>query len=125
MPLPWWATHPLIELLAGVLAIGGLLLVYAGIATFRRARTAIYPNRPAKQVVEVGVYRITRNPMYLGMTLFHAGFSILFALPWALLLLPLVLIVIVTQVIRREERHLLERFPVEYAAYRARVRRWI
>jgi protein-S-isoprenylcysteine O-methyltransferase Ste14 len=124
-PLGWLRSHPAAEILGGVVAIAGLVLVYVGILTFRRARTAIYPNRPAKRVVDHGVYRFTRNPMYVGMTAFHLGLSVMLASTWALLLLPVALLIITTQVIHREERHLLERFPVEYGAYCARVRRWI
>lgn len=125
VPLRWIPSNPALEAMGGGIAIVGLLLVYTGILTFRRARTAIYPNRPAKRVVDHGIYRFTRNPMYVGMSLFHVGLSLLIPSTWALLLLPPVLVLIVTQVIHREERHLRERFPEEYAAYCARVRRWI
>jgi protein-S-isoprenylcysteine O-methyltransferase Ste14 len=108
-----------------LLVVTGLALVYTGILTFRRFRTAVYPNRPAKLVVDTGVYAYTRNPMYLGMTVFYVGVALLVQSLPALVLLPLVLLLLQTQVIRREERHLRERFPREYAEYCARVRRWI
>jgi protein-S-isoprenylcysteine O-methyltransferase Ste14 len=125
----WW---PLVALPGGMareglgvaLAAFGLAIVWTGILTFRRARTAVYPNRPAKVLVDHGVYRFTRNPMYLGMTLFTIGGALIFASAWALLLLPVALWIITTQVIRREEAHLRARFPEAYADYCARVGRW-
>ncbi len=102
----------------------GLALMLTGILTFRRFHTAVYPNRPASLVVDRGVYAYTRNPMYLGLTMAYLGGSLLTGVVWTLLLLPPVLALLITQVIRREERHLRERFPADYAAYCAKVRRW-
>ncbi|MCE2901443.1 MAG: methyltransferase family protein [Gemmatimonas sp.] len=108
-----------------VLVLSGLALVYAGIVTFRRFRTAVYPNRPAKLVVDSGPFAYTRNPMYVGMTVFYAGMVLLLRSVWAVVFLPVVLGLLVRFVIRREERHLTQRFPEEYAAYCARVPRWL
>ncbi len=112
--------------------IGGLMLVAIGVAlaitgviTFRRARVAVYPNRPARNLVTHGIYRYTRNPMYVGMTAAYLGGVVLTGVAWALVMLPLVLIVLYAAVIQREERHLCERFPDEYLAYSAQVRRWL
>jgi protein-S-isoprenylcysteine O-methyltransferase Ste14 len=117
--------RPMVAVMGGALVVGGLALVYTGIWTFRRWRTAVYPNRPATLVVETGIYRYTRNPMYLGMTIFYVGVTLLLTSIASLLLLPVVLGVLCWQVIAREERHLRERFPEAYQAYCARVRRWI
>jgi protein-S-isoprenylcysteine O-methyltransferase Ste14 len=107
------------------LVLGGLGLVYAGIMTFRRYRTAVYPNRPAKLVVDSGPFAYTRNPMYAGMTVLYGGMVLLLRSVWALALLPVVLTALVRFVIRREERHLAQKFPDAYAAYCARVPRWL
>jgi protein-S-isoprenylcysteine O-methyltransferase Ste14 len=111
--------------LGGLMAVVGLTVVYTGILTFRRFRTSVYPNRPAKLVVDTGIYARTRNPMYLGLTIAYLGGVLLMGSIGTLMLLPFVLAALVTQVIRREERHLRERFPVEYADYCARVGRWL
>ena len=114
-----------------LIALGLLLVVAGGIigipATrlFRRAGTNVEPWRPATRIVTGGVYRWTRNPMYLGMALIHAGLALAFDGPIALLLLPLVLIVIQTQVIAREEGYLETKFGDDYRRYKARVRRWL
>ncbi|WP_411281588.1 methyltransferase family protein [Gemmatimonas sp.] len=106
------------------LVLIGLGCMFAGILTFRKFRTAVYPNRPASTMVDSGLYAYTRNPMYTGLTTAYLGGVLLTGVLWVLLLLPVVLTLLVTQVIRREERHLRERFPEAYADYCARVGRW-
>ena len=103
----------------------GVGFVLAGALQFRRFQTAVYPNRPATLVVDSGIYARTRNPMYVGLTFAYLGGVLLMASLWALALLYAVHAVIRKQVILREEAHLMERFPVEYAAYCAKVPRWI
>lgn len=111
---------------AGVaLIVAGLGAAFAGILTFRYFRTAILPHKPAARVVDRGLYAYTRNPMYLGLSLLYAGLSLVLATWWTLALLPVVLLTLTTQVIAREERYLRRAFPVEYADYCARVRRWL
>lgn len=114
----WW-------LLALPLAVAGVGLIAFALGLFRRAGTDPLPMRPTTALVFSGPYRYTRNPMYLGMALVYAAAAILFDLPWALVLLPVVLLVIQTQVIVREERYLDAKFGEEYRAYRKRVRRWL
>lgn len=122
---PLWPATPAVEVVGALLGVLGLAIVYTGILTFRRFRTAIYPNRPAKLVVDSGIYALTRNPMYLGMSVFYAGGVLILHSLGALVQFPIVLVVLHVHVIAREERHLRERFPDEYAAYCARVRRWL
>jgi len=117
--LPWLA------LLGGLLAASGIALVLWGIRTFNRFRTAVYPNRAAKLVVDTGPFAFTRNPMYVGMTVFYLGFVLLLGSYTALLLLPLVHVALWRYVISKEERHLMHKFPDAYAAYCARVPRWL
>jgi protein-S-isoprenylcysteine O-methyltransferase Ste14 len=125
VPLVSLALPPWLDIVGLVLVLAGLAVVFTGILTFRRFRTAVYPNRPAKVLVDTGVYAYTRNPMYSGMTLLYVGMSLVMGSVWCLLLLPVVLFVMVTQVIGREERYLRQRFPKEYAEYCRRVGRWV
>ncbi len=108
-----------------ILVTIGVSCSIAGALQLRRFRTAMYPNRPARLIVDTGIYARTRNPMYVGLTIAYFGAVLLMASLWALALLYVVRTVIRKQVIRREEAHLLERFPVEYAAYCTKVPRWI
>ena len=72
-----------------------------------------------------GPYRLTRNPMYVSLAALYVGVSLFANSWWPLLLLPVVLLAVDRAVIAREERYLAGAFPAEYAAYRARVRRWL
>lgn len=109
----------------GVLLGLGLVLSFWGMATFRGARTAIIPNRPASQLVSTGPYRFTRNPMYLGLTIATVGGAFLVDSAWPVALLPFALLVLVRTVIHREERYLRGAFGDAYVAYCARVRRFL
>lgn len=112
--------------LFGSAALGaGLGLMLWGIATFRRARTAVLPHRPASRLVLSGPYRFTRNPMYTGLTIGYVGLACIANVGWPLVLLPLVLATLVRLVIRREEDYLVHAFGAEYEAYQHRVRRWL
>jgi protein-S-isoprenylcysteine O-methyltransferase Ste14 len=103
----------------------GILFSVWGVSTFRRHRTAITPFKPATTIVTVGPYRITRNPMYVGLIGVYVGASLLLDTWWAFALLPVVVLIIDRAVIRREERYLASAFAADYEAYRTRVRRWI
>jgi protein-S-isoprenylcysteine O-methyltransferase Ste14 len=92
---------------------------------FRRAGTGIPTWQAATRLVQRGPYAISRNPMYVGVSAAYAGLSLAVASPWALLLLAPVLVVMDRLVIAREEPYLAARFGAPYAAYLARVRRWI
>ncbi|WP_353266602.1 isoprenylcysteine carboxylmethyltransferase family protein [Gemmatimonas sp.] len=126
IPAGWVPSgHRLWELLGVALGVVGLAVVYTGIISFRRHRTAVYPNRPASTLVASGVYAHTRNPMYVGMTTFYVGGVLLLHSVGALLLLPVVLRLLFVHVVQREEAHLRAAFPEEYARYCATVRRWL
>ena len=115
-----------VALAAGAaLVVAGLALILAAAGRFRRAGTRPEPWQPSTALVAAGVYRFTRNPMYLGMALVHAGLAFAFDGPLALAALPLALLVIDAQVIAREERYLEAKFGEAYRAYRQRVRRWL
>lgn len=126
LPLPKLIPENWISVSIGLALVTlGFGFVVVGALQFRRFRTAVYPNRPATLVVDTGLYARTRNPMYVGLTIAYLGGVLLMTSLWALSLLYVVLAVTRRQVIRREEAHLAERFPVEYATYCAKVPRWI
>lgn len=112
---------------AGLLAFAGMATSGWGIAVFRRARTTVNPHKPAKatSLVTSGPYRVTRNPMYLGLLLVLVAWAVFLAsLPAALGPVAFVLYIRRFQ-IAPEERVLQGLFGDEYLAYKARVRRWI
>ena len=113
------------DLLGALFVIAGFAISFAGAGLFLRRGTAIIPFKPASQLVTSGVYRWTRNPMYLGMALVYAGISIFLNSVVALVFLVLVLAIVQTQVIAREEAYLERAFGAEYVVYKRRVRAWI
>ena len=118
---PAWA-----RVTGGVLG-GGAWLLLDGAATiwFRRAGTSMIPFNPTTALVTTGPYRVTRNPMYLGMACLYAGLAVAVGIIWALAVLPLVVLAVDRLVIAREEPYLEQRFGQQYTEYKARVRRWL
>ncbi len=107
-----------------LIAMGFGIMAWAMI-TFARASTAIIPHRPASRLVDTGPFRLTRNPMYSGMTLAYLGGCFLVGSWWGVVLLPAVLWVLYTRVVRREEWYLAAEFGTAYDDYRRRVKRWV
>jgi protein-S-isoprenylcysteine O-methyltransferase Ste14 len=105
----------------------GLAVAAAGVLEFFRAGTTVNPMRPAKvsSLVTSGIYRFTRNPMYVGDVLILAAVVVFFANPLCLAAVALFIAWMNVLQIPAEERALRERFGEAYDAYRARVRRWI
>lgn len=99
----------------------------AGLIAFRRAKTTINPLNPNKSstLVADGVYRITRNPMYVGMVFVQLAWGAYLACPWALVMPTLFVAYIQRFQIAPEERALNRLFGADYATYRVRVRRWL
>ncbi len=119
--LPQRATRIMgLTVTAGALSVGG-----AAFAALRRAGTPPDPGQPITAIVARGLYRFSRNPIYLAFTLLYAGLALVANALWPLALLPGVLVVMRRGVIDREERYLDQRFGDEYRAYTARVRRWL
>lgn len=112
-------------LLGGTLAAAGIALALPAARRFRRAGTHVEPWKPSNALVTGGIYRHTRNPMYLGLTLAYLGLAIAAGSPAALVLLLPLLVVVHYGVIAREERYLEARFGQPYRDYKARVRRWL
>jgi protein-S-isoprenylcysteine O-methyltransferase Ste14 len=99
----------------------------SGMVEFRRAKTTINPIKAsaASSLVTGGIYRFTRNPMYVGLLLTLVGWAAYLSNPLALLFAPLFVLYINRFQIRPEERVLATLFGAPYADYRGRVRRWI
>jgi protein-S-isoprenylcysteine O-methyltransferase Ste14 len=132
----WLAARPLPALaldwpgqqaVAVALALAGGLLDLSAAIAFFRARTTINPLNPdnTSAMVTGGVYRFSRNPMYLGLLLMLSGWAVSLAHPLVWLGLPLFMLSLTRLQILPEERILSEKFGAHYAAYAAAVRRWI
>jgi protein-S-isoprenylcysteine O-methyltransferase Ste14 len=126
VPLPVLAAHVLVRYLAGAaLAACGVVIIAMGTRRFLAAGTNIPPTLPTTALVVDGIYRQTRNPLYLGTTLIYLGLGVAAGSLWAIVLVVPLLWVINVGVVAREERDLERKFGDAYRAYKARVRRWI
>lgn len=112
---------------AGVLFALGILCAISAMLAFLRWKTTINPTTPeaASALVRSGVFRISRNPMYLGMLIVLLGWAVLLAAPWSLLGPAVFYLYIQRFQILPEERALTARFGVEFERYRSAVRRWL
>jgi len=107
-----------------IIVLGLLLLLLAG-NLFKRAETDMIPFKNVSALVTTGIYRYTRNPMYLGMAAILLGCAITVGATTSLLVAPVFMAIIEIRFIRFEEAMLDELFPGEFAQYRTKVRRWL
>jgi protein-S-isoprenylcysteine O-methyltransferase Ste14 len=112
--------------MAALIFLGsGVLLAGWSNVLFRHAHTSLAPIKPTTVLVVCGPYRLTRNPMYLGLLCVYIALALWFGLVWALILMPLVVLAVQRLAIAKEERYLEQKFGDAYRQYRAHVRRWI
>ena len=100
-------------------------MILWAIRTLLFARTTIMPHHSARALVTSGPFAFSRNPIYLGLALVYLGVALTMNDAWPIILLPIVVMVMSSFVIAREEAHLAEAFGDRYRAYCSRVRRWI
>jgi protein-S-isoprenylcysteine O-methyltransferase Ste14 len=114
-------------ILAGLLVLAGGALDVSALLAFRRQRTTVNPLSPEKTaaLVRTGVYRISRNPMYLGMCLFLLAWAVWLAALGAVLGPWLFVLYISRFQIQPEERVLSQHFGSAYTDYQSQVRRWL
>ena len=119
--------YPARVLCAVVFVCAGQGISIAGMVAFRRAKTTVSPVKPslASSLVIRGVYRYTRNPMYVGLLLTLLAWAVFLANPLAVLWVVVYVLYITRFQIIPEERVLASLFGAEYEAYKGRVRRWV
>ena len=110
-----------------VLAAIGFVCIAAGIIEFRRHETTIDPRQPQRSssLVDTGIYRFTRNPMYLGFLVVLTGWAVYLGNLLPFIVLPMYVLYLGNYQIGPEERHLAAKFGDRYDAYRGKVRRWL
>jgi protein-S-isoprenylcysteine O-methyltransferase Ste14 len=113
------------------LAVGwALVLLFAGwngwsLWLFSRHGTGLLPGQATHTMIEKGPYRLSRNPLYLGLLALYLGLALLAPTLWGLVLFPAAVLLVLWGAIRPEERFLHERFGQQYDDYTRRVRRWL
>lgn len=118
---------PLSTPIAISLAAFAVLIVISAILLFRRVRTTIDPLNPdaASSLVQDGIFRITRNPMYLGMAIVLVAGAVYLQSVSGLIVTALFVLVLTEMQIKPEEQALRQLFGSEYTDYCNKVRRWI
>lgn len=104
---------------------GGLLFMFSALREMRRVGTNVSPHAPTTSLITNGPYKVSRNPIYIGLTLLYSGAALFVNSLYPFALLPGLLVVLQRGVIEREERYLERIFGEAYMDYRKRVRRWL
>jgi protein-S-isoprenylcysteine O-methyltransferase Ste14 len=112
---------------AATILLVGIGFSAGGVLAFRRARTTLNPTKPeqASSLVSSGVYRVTRNPMYVGLSFQLVAWAVFLSSAWALLGPVAFVLYIGRFQITPEERALAKLFGSEFTDYQAKVRRWL
>jgi len=106
------------------LILAGAVLMAVSLAQFARARTTVIPRERPTAMITTGVYRLSRNPIYLADAMVLTGVALIWD-ALALLLVPLFMALIEVRFIRGEEAGLRSLFGAEFDAFAARTRRWL
>ena len=120
-PMPF----PGARVLGWLLLASGVLLLLGAAAQMLARRTTLDPHGAPSALVTGGLYRLSRNPIYLADALMLAGLALVWRAPQALALVPLFAAVITRRFIRPEEARLMALFPDAFPAFAARTRRWL
>ena len=134
LPLMWLTNHyvPIFQYVDEPVAYLGIIAVLFGItmagvsaATFKHVGTGLEPFDEATVLVTNGFYRVSRNPMYMGMFLMLIGVAFLMGSIGALLPVSIFMLIIRNNFVLGEERFMQAAFGQKYLQYKSEVRRWI
>lgn len=114
-----------VDFAGGLLVGGGVLLIALAAMEFRRHKTTIVPHETPARLVTSGIFRRSRNPIYLGDTLILAGLILLWDAVLALPLIPVFVWVIEKRFIEPEENRMRRVFRADFARYCEKTRRWL
>jgi protein-S-isoprenylcysteine O-methyltransferase Ste14 len=118
--LPQW-----VEYVGWAVVVFGLAAAFGGLRQLIEAHTSPDPQTPTTSVVTTGVYRFTRNPIYLGYFCMTLGLPLIFGNIWGLVAGPIQAYLFNRFIITREESYLSGKFGQDYLDYKSSVRRWL
>ncbi|MEX0279426.1 MAG: isoprenylcysteine carboxylmethyltransferase family protein [Ruegeria sp.] len=113
------------DLISGLLIGGGIVLVGLAIAEFRRFKTTVMPHQTPTSMIQTGIFKRSRNPIYLGDVLILTGLILWFDAVLSLVLIPVFVWILERRFILPEEDRLHRTFRAEFARYERETRRWI
>lgn len=125
LPVLGWPGGGLVETFGNLFVAFGILLIVLGLLALLRAKTTPVPHREPEALATGGVFRFTRNPIYLGDALVLFGLILRWEAVLSLILVPAFVFLIDRRFIRAEEARLRAAFGARFEAYAAEVRRWI
>jgi protein-S-isoprenylcysteine O-methyltransferase Ste14 len=108
-----------------ILSIVGMVFLFLARREFSRHRQPTDPGQPTSQIIRSGVFAISRNPLYLGASVFLIGIALTFNLLWSVVTLPPSMVLCHYLLILPEEQYLARKFGSEYETYFASVNRWL
>lgn len=103
----------------------GFVLAILPARRFYKAGTSVAPGEPSTVLVKEGIYKVTRNPIYIGLILIYFGLCLVLTSIWMLLLLVPATIILHRGVVKREEDYLSWKFGDAYRSYVSQVPRWL
>ena len=130
IPLEWlfptsFAQGPVRWICGWFLVAFGVALDIIGFVSQRRAGTDPIPFNPTTRIITGGLYRLSRNPMYIGFAFWTLGVATLADSVWMVFVVPVGLVLTDRLIVRREESYLERKFGQEYLDYQRKVRRWL
>lgn len=125
VPVTLLVNHYLTQGLGVIFIITTIAILIAAIGRFIKSKNTLITVKPANSLQTSGIYSFTRNPMYLGLALLYTGIALLMVNWWALILLPVLVLIVTLFIIKPEERYLERSFGLPYLKYKTEVRRWV
>lgn len=117
--------HPITMFLAGLLVGGGVVLTMLAVMEFQKHKTTIIPHQEASQLIQTGIFKRSRNPIYLADVLILAGLALYFDAVLSLALVPILFWILETRFVIPEENRLRRQFRADFARYAEKTRRWV
>ena len=121
IPLGFWKRIGI----GAVVLLAGLSSIISARIWFTRTGQSPIPWKPSPELLVQGIYRHTRNPMYVGVTVIQMGLGVLLDNLWISMLAPVALALVHFIAVRPEEAYLAEKFGDSYLRYKASVRRYL
>ena len=108
-----------------VFLVISLFFLVRSLRQFFKSKNTLILIKPATSLQNNGIYGITRNPMYVGLSVVYLGLSCILGNWWNFILFPILVLIVQEYIIKREERYLEREFGQKYTDYRSKVRRWL
>ena len=125
-PIPYnWFSTPGIQILGWTFIASAIVLLVTSLWRFLVSKNTLIPIKPAQSLQTSGIYAISRNPMYLALLCLYYGVAIFKGNVWTFILSPIIIVIIQSYVIKKEEQYLMRAFGDLYLTYMKKVRRWI